>query len=606
MDRNEILHGIRIGRHDFHPEEVMEWIDKNVIAYGLNFMRFSVRGVAVEPHYFREWARYLSDNKIYFAFQGCTKQEMGFDRETALEMKKIAGKYYLCNLCKAELGTKYGCFNSGFGYENDSDRMSDGKLRIEKLMKEFSEDVFYDDSIPNVSIEATSLISYIEKDNGFPLLETFNGDPEVMIPLTRGVAKANGKQRWGTYMAHEWYAGTRNFDTLKMKRLSIGYNYAYLSGSNMFVLESGNEDVCSQDTYREGKLGYDHEICREYRQFLKNFGEFIREDKRPSGNPEVKFAFVQGNLDGYSPFRCGGYLWNSYNNEEFAYSDPEYMWRLFESTCAKRSWTDIHNFGDHDFSGAVGYGLYDIIPATAPYEVMAQYDYLVFVGWNTMTEEIYENLKKFVKKGGKLFMTAAHLNTSDKRDGEMKLIRDGKVSDLFGCDLDAENPLHVNRSYTFFDSIVPGLMYPYVMEWFAEGYLSYARVNNCTANHTGKLCTKALMRYTKEQIDSMDPWLTEHKLGDGYAMLMTCLNYPGSSGFSAYKAVVRELMNLSHREAEIKVYGGDKLRFSVYKGERIYLLNTDFDCKIFATVDNGKEKREFVLDPGELKSVAYF
>ena len=120
MNGEEIIHGIRIGRHDFHPEEVIEWIDKNVIAYGLNFLRFSVRGVKTDPQYFKKWAKYLSDNRIYFAFQGATKEEMGFDRETALEMKKIAGKYYLCNLCKAELGTKYGCFNSGFGYENDS------------------------------------------------------------------------------------------------------------------------------------------------------------------------------------------------------------------------------------------------------------------------------------------------------------------------------------------------------------------------------------------------------------------------------------------------------------------------------------------------------
>ena len=65
-------------------------------------------------------------------------------------------------------------------------------------------------------------------------------------------------------------------------------------------------------------------------------------------------------------------------------------------------------------------------------------------------------------------------------------------------------------------------------------------------------------------------------------------------------------MNASHRSAEIKVYGGDKLRFSVYPDERIYLLNTDFDCKIFATVDNGVQKREFVLEPGELKSISYF
>ena len=68
MYENEILHGIRIGRHEFNPEKVMDWIDKNVIPYGLNFLRFNVKGVKTEPDNFFKWAKYLSDNKIYFAF----------------------------------------------------------------------------------------------------------------------------------------------------------------------------------------------------------------------------------------------------------------------------------------------------------------------------------------------------------------------------------------------------------------------------------------------------------------------------------------------------------------------------------------------------------
>lgn len=605
MSEKEILHGVRIGRHGFKPEEVIDWIDKNVISYGLNFMRFNAAGVAIEPHHFKEWARYLADNKIYFAFQGRTKEQMGFDRETALEMKKIAGKYYLCNLCRAEIGSWYAVHN--FGPDTlDHEKLSDGKKYVAEKLKEAISDVYYDDSIPTVSIEASAMISTIAEQIDFPFLEALCGDTEVMIPLTRGVAKANGKERWGTYMAHEWYAGTRNLDPLKMKRLPIAYRYAYLSGSNVFVLESGNEDVCSQDTYLDKRLGYDHPICVEYRQFLKDFGEFIREDKRPFGNPEVKFAFVQGNLDGYSPFRMSGHLWNCHNNDDFAFSTPEYMWRIFDSISTKRSWCNMLNFGSNDLSGAVGYGLYDIIPATASYEVMSKYDYLVFVGWNTMTEEIYENLKSFVKGGGKLFMTAAHLNTSEKRNGEMKLIHDGKVSDLFGCDLDAKNPVYANRTYTFLESIVPGVTYPFCMDWFPEGYMNYARIERNIVAETGKLCNESLLEYTPKELAEMDAWMTENKCGDGYAILMTCLDYPSTAAFAAYRSVVRALMIASHKEAEVKVYGGDKLRFSVYKGDRIYLLNTDFDCKIFATVDNGKEKREFVLEPGELKSVPYF
>ena len=45
-------------------------------------------------------------------------------------------------------------------------------------------------------------------------------------------------------------------------------------------------------------------------------------------------------------------------------------------------------------------------------EIFAKYDYLIFVGWNSMTKEIYDNLKTYVKGGGRLFMTAAHLKTS--------------------------------------------------------------------------------------------------------------------------------------------------------------------------------------------------
>ena len=605
MDGKEILHGIRIGRHEFNPEEVIDWIDKNVIPYGLNFLRFNVKGVKTEPESFFKWAKYLSENKIYFAFQGHNKEDLGFGRETALGMKEIAGKYYLCNLCNSELGTKY-CCQGSFSRTLDTDNLSDGKTRLENALREAKAEIHFDDSIPTVSIEATSLISTIAEQSDFPLLETMCGDPEIMIPLTRGIAKANGKSRWGTYIAHEWYAGTRNLDPIKIKRLPIAYRYAYLSGSNMFVLESGNEDVCSQDTYLEDRLDYNHDLCKQYRAFLKDFSDFIKNDKRPLGNPKVKFAFVQGNLDSYSPFRIGGYLWNAHNTESFGYSAPEYMWRIFDAIQSKRPWGDTHNFGSHDFSGAVGYGLYDIIPATASYETMSQYDYLVFVGWNTMTEEIYENLKRFVKGGGKLFMTAAHLNTSDKRDGEIKLIHGGRVSDLFGCDLDAENPLHVNRSYVFRDSIVPGVLYPYCMDWFAEGYLNYATVIRRGATETGKLCIQALHKYTEEYLNGMNPWLTEYKLGDGYAMLMTSLDYPSGSGFSAYKTVVRELMNASHRDADVKVYGSDKLRFSVYEGDRIYLLNTDFDCKIFATVENQGRKREFILEPCELMTVSYF
>lgn len=203
---------------------------------------------------------------------------------------------------------------------------------------------------------------------------------------------------------------------------------------------------------------------------------------------------------------------------------------------------------------------------------------------------------------GRLFMTAAHLNTTDKRDGTMNLIHNGDVSDLFGCVLDSENIVDTNSGYKFLSSIVPELLYPCDMFFdplFSEGYVQYAGVKLNGAEGTGRLSD----RLQEVDVDAMPVWLAENKLGDGYAILMTSLDYPSASGYSAYKAVVRKMLTASHRNAHIKVCGGDKLRFTVYEGDKVYLLNTDFDCQTHAIIDYGDEKRSILLQPHELKCV---
>ena len=317
----------------------------------------------------------------------------------------------------------------------------------------------------------------------------------------------------------------------------------------------------------------------------------------------MKFAFVQGNLDGYSPWRAGSSIWNCYNNKNFGYGAPEFVWRIFDEITNKRSWHDVHNFGKIDLSGAPAYGQYDVVPATASYEVLSQYDYLIFTGWNTMTEEIYNTLKQYVHNGGILFMTAAHLNTSILRNGEMKLIRDGDVSELFGCRLDSGEPLNINHGFKFKESSIPDVLYPadkFFDPLMSEGYANYAKVTLQGASATGKLSNN----FVDEEPDVMPVWLTENRYGDGYAILMTTLDYPSGSTYSVYKTVVRELMTASHRAADVKVYGGDKLRFAVYEGNKVYLLNTDFDCQTQAVIDYGSHNKTVILDPCELRVIA--
>ncbi|MBE6934547.1 MAG: hypothetical protein E7462_05835 [Ruminococcaceae bacterium] len=623
MERDLIAHGVVLGQYDFPHDEIMNWIDERIIGRGLNLVKFDTVGKQIEKELLFKWIRHMVDNEIYFIFshyygrgdmKGKVAWPVGFDNETAAQVKELGGKYFLGMSASGELGSEYACAGSGYWpNKNNSEHMKDAYDQLCTTVEEYFEPARMGQDLPITSVEATAMMPYISRTLTFPTVETPCGNPEFMIPMLRATAKTIKAPYWSTYVAHEWYAGVRNKDPLKWKRWRMLYNYCYMSGSNIFVLESGDERIYSHEmaaqngaegvkSSRETPYTGDYILCQKYRQALKDFSTFIREDFRPKGGPKVKVAFVQGNLDAYSPWRSGSAMWNNYNDKNFGYSTPEFVWRLFDEITVKRNWADIHNFGDIDLSGAPAYGTYDIINAADGYETMSRYDYLIFTGWNTMTEEIYENLKKFVQNGGRLFMTAAHLNTTDKRDGEMKLIHDGDVSDLFGCVLDAENTNILNHGYKFLESLVPEFKYPADM-WFdplfSEGYVKYPTITLKGAQPTGKLSQD----FDEKDVDAMPIWMTENKVGDGYAVLMTSLDYPSMSGYTIYKAVVREMLTASHRQCPIKVYGGDKLRFTVYEGDKVYLLNTDFDCQTHAIIDYGTEKREFFLQPGELKPV---
>ncbi len=635
MERDVVMHGVRMLYCDFDRKDTKEIIQKRCIDRGMNLIDFTFRVMSDKPEddipaeYFLDLARFLTERKIYFAFHyqngkrntvGTVKGACGYEKATAVEMKRIAGEYFLGHKI-GELGSEYGCYGSNYATdwkENHSDNpgktMKEAKEIVDVKSRHAISEASMDGEIPVTIIEATGLLPYTSaQGTAYPTFEGLCGNPDIMVSLTRATAKMLHTDIWGTYIAHEWYGGVRAFDTLKMHRLRMMYDYVYLSGGKTFMIESGDDGLNAFDVPRiekkvgdqvvsESVCGYDHPLCQEYRKVMDEFADFINHDVRPKGGPKVKVAFVQGNFDGYSPWRAGSYLWNCFSERDFSYSDPELMWRIFDDIPGKRQWYDIHNFGDIDLSNAPAYGTYDIVNASAGNEIFSKYDYLIFAGWNSMTEELYEELKKFVHGGGRLFMTAAHLNTSVKRDGEMKLINGGDVSDLFGCKLSAEEAFETNDGWKYSDSIVPELLYPRAKAYdpiFAEGHVRYAKTELVTASSAAVLSS----RFFDKDASQTPPGLVENKYGDGYAILMTCLTYPSGSGYSCYRNVVREILTASHRQAHIKVSAPDKVRFSVYEGDKIYLLNTDFDCQSHVIIDYGTEKKEVTLNPRELRAI---
>lgn len=619
MERDLVLNGIRLGEYSFTPEGVYEKLEKECIPHGMNYVKISTCDTAYSKEFYVTLAKYLADHKIYFDFSPVLWREdpFGFDEETLVAMKEVAGEYYRAHSI-GELGTKFSCAAKGYGNTHGPENSLDDLLESQKAFDEYVNSnaaigsaggkikVYNNDPTMRLSCA-------IHQNFDFPALELVCGNPEMMVPLVRATARAMKSDEWMTYVAHEWYAGTKTLDPLKMKRLKLYYDYAYMSGSNCLVLESGDELLNAHDTdltktagahtaTHALPYGYDHPVCQQYRQVLRDFAKFVQEDFRPKGGPKVKVAFVQGNLDGYSHWRAGSSLWNCYSNPDFGYSAPEFVWRIFDDLGVKRRWWDGHNFGETDLSGAPAYGTYDIVPAWAGYEALSRYEYLIFTGWNSMTEEIYEDLKKFVYNGGKLLISAAHLNTSTKRNGELKLIRDGKISELFGCDLDTRESICINDGVKFQESIIPGVQYPSSSQFdplFSEGYVNYPKVTMTTGQRTACLSHS----FSDPDPAKMNVSVVENQYGKGHTILMTTLDYPSGAAYPTYRNIVRELLTATHRQADVKVYGGDRLRFTIYEGNKVYLLNTDLDCCTEAIIEHDGQKLRINLAPMELKPI---
>lgn len=614
----EIINGIRIGQFEFDIDTVIEQIKWRCIASKINYAAFSAAGDVdygcigtaekkAREQKFIEIAKFMRENKIYFSFTGTHDGDFGLSGELLSEMKEIGGDYFVgCFL--PELGSMFGCKGSGFPdvYGNKEQPYKDMKEAKDKFIdyvNEFFDRVDLPDDVKNKLsiIEATSLLPYaMESKLAFPMVEAMCGNPEIMIPMVRATAKAHNSPKWITYIAHECYAGNRQTDVLKSKRLRMIYDYGYMCGSDVFILESG--DLC---IFAKGmKAPFNNPISQHYRDVLREFADYTTKDVRPEGGPKVKVAFLQGNCDGWSSWRAGSSLWNQFSKKEWGYSAPEFSWRIMDEINVRRSWHDVCNFGNIDLSGAPAYGQYDVINVCSPTETLCSYDYLIFTGWNTMTEEIYASLKEFVSKGGRLLMTAAHLNISASRNGEIKLIHGGDVRDLFGCTLDADNAYISNAGFKFNDSIMDDVLYPICPAstdpLLSNGYVNYAPVHL----ENGKTACYATQYFDEEDNPDPHPVVVENKVGEGYAVLITSLDYPGAGSiYPIYRTVAREIVTASHRSCPIKVYGSDRLRFSVYEGDKVYLLNTDFDSEIIATVIRNGEEIKVSLKPCEMKSI---
>lgn len=615
MNKDIVLNGIHIGEHSFEPENVIQEIYERCVVPGLDFVTIRTGREVVPQHYFIEWARYLGEHKIYFIFLYTIQhvpegRESQFNEETVAKMKEVAGEYFLGDMI-GEIGSSFACkfagyFNRGAGKEVDASGIKTDYLDMAAAhagyVANVSEYVRIDRGLgmPDImSVEATGLNKYnAQAGVTIPMLELMCGNPDILVSSLRGVARATDARLWGTYVAHEWYGGMRHDDLLKRKRLELAYKYAYLAGSNVFCLESGDEAIASYGHLYEK----DSEICGDYRKVLTDMRDYIKADNRPQGGPKVKVAFVSGLHDAWGGWG-GSSIWNQFHREEWGHNEAEHSWHMLDELGIKRTWEDIGNYGEHDLSAYPAYGMYDIVPVEASLDKLSQYEYLIFLGWNSMTDENMDKLTEYVERGGNLLMSAAHLNYQTMRCGDMIWPSNEKVQRLFGAYFTGKIRRTNDGIKFHYNSMNEKLSYPGTKSLvcdplYSAGYQDFAKFDLCGGTET------AFVSDAFRNDESILPAVIENRIGNGIATLVTSMQYPGHPAlYPLYRGIVREIITASARTCEIQVLGSDRLRWAVYEGNKVYLLNTDYDMSITVKVISSNKEKTMTIPSLALVSI---
>ena len=616
MKNTPLLCGVKLGEHKLDKENLIEEINERVISKGFNFTVINTTFLKTLEDFpthedFIKWTEHLTKHKIYFhlvrtaqkAPEGKTSQ---MEEKTVEKMKEIAGEYFLGDAI-AEPGLAYsakGEFFLSLDYTPNYvwDNVKDAHDRYIKTVSELVKRNQKIGMPASISVESTALTKYnIEAGIKMHIVETPNSDPDFIIPSARGaVNNLSDTPFWGSLIAHEWYGGMRHEDTLKRKRLNLLTKFLYMHGTRTLMLESGDNYVSAYgDSYE-----WDSEICKHMRNEIDSFVYYSKNDDRPSHSPKVTFGILSGLYDGYAAYSNSS-IWAQFGGRrEWGHTDAEFSYRLLNSMGAKRRWGDVDNYGDYDTSAFPAYGTYDIVPIEADVNALSKYEYLVMLGWNTMTDENMDKLTEYVRRGGKLLLSGAHLNYSVKREGEFLPPSNEKLEALCGCRYYGEDFSTNYGTKLEYDSLNEKHLYPGTKSLACDpiasaGFVDYMKVELTSARRLG-FASDSWSKPT-----SLGTTVIENKIGKGTVTFITSKNYPGNPALTPlYSVFFREFISSSARECEIKVIGSDKLRYTVYEGNKIYLLNTDYDLPITVKIIFCGKETLITLDSLELKSVS--
>lgn len=530
----------------------------------------------------RHWAERLKERDTYFSFiSGHVWRGYNLDgwapnpeiHDIGRVMKEAAGDYLFSAHVHEQARWVYGRMPD---MDAESWTMKDARDAYVRYVSEIE----LLEGVPRQTGEAVPLMSY-DYEGGMDIIaaETMGLNCMQLLAAMRGASRAYGKPVWGCHNATYWAKAPDDFTKLTLNWLN--FYMTYTTGGNVAISEDGHFHI----PHSNYQAGFHSEETARLRQMLRRFYKYVNTHPR-RGRPEVRMALAQGNLSceilSFPLDFCWlknqiGHIWGGFGSKH----EPE-KWRLSDAergVALIDEWMPYWQDGQHIrhwFSGTP-YGQFDIPPVwKADQEQLRDYRTLVFLGWNTMTSEMYDKLKRYVEEGGTLFMAVPHLSMHEDRAfletmQELNLVREGDVSDLFGLvlegpgeDVKGSDPCWADR-----DEAAP---------------LDAPWGKSCRANGAKVLRTASVRlqgaKVLAREAKTGEPLLTEYSVGKGRALLLTAWAYPGHE---ALDSLVRDVLAVLGKQSASEVRLDDPSRevaWYVWRDDQglrnIYLVNTDW------------------------------
>ncbi len=371
--------------------------------------------------------------------------------------------------------------------------------------------------------------------------ETMYSNIEIQLAFLRGLAKCVDMKSFGVHHALQWSSAPHD-DPAKYSRFRLALYLAYMLGATDINTEEGLwrlEEFFS-------KFHRFSEPCIEYTKQHQDLFKYILTHSR-EGKFHTPLAVLHGRLDGATGF-IKGCTWGCYDMDSM---DSEESWdilKVFYPSAKVSEYFLLMPCPDNEplgFYSGTPQGNIDIIPIEYGKDVYKDYRAMAFMGYNLAEDSDLKTLESYVKNGGKLLLTRAHLtDTTNLYD-----IKDGNLT--FG-----ETPLCFTKGKPeFCDSSVNGVSL--------------------------KVCTNAITPdKVLQQTDDGLPLVCEYNLGKGTVIMFNTSAYPAHKAIcKLYEKELKDLMDYAVGAEKIWVKADEKVEFTVYDTEtnrHIYLLAVDW------------------------------